>query len=187
MPRVSLQLLLALVLVLAASYYWKPGTEQGADPETSARRKLLPQTYLYAVRSWSYSEEGSLANILEADQAEYFSHDDQTRMQAPRFYSHNGDDKTWSAAAVRGRLHNASKKLLLQENVFLSHDQTGGRLETSEMFINIEKKIATSFKPVTITQGLHRTVADGMVAKLEEEQILLKTNVESIHHVPPQP
>jgi len=181
MPRISLQLLFALALVLAASYYWEPGRNQEADPETTARRAQLPQTYLYVARSWDYSEEGHLANILEASRAEYFTHNNQTLLQTPRFYAHNGDDKTWSALAARGRFRNDLGKLLLEENVSLLHDQTGAHLETSQMLINVKKKIATSLKPVTITQGLNRTVANGMKADLDREQILLAPNVESTY------
>jgi lipopolysaccharide export system protein LptC len=186
MPRVSLQLLLALTLVLVASYYWQPRTGRQADPETSARRQQLPQTYLYTTRTWAYSEDGILANILEAERAEHFSRDDQTVMQAPRFYAHNKDDKTWSAAARQGRFRHETQKLYLDDDVYLSHDQTGARLETTEMVIDVQTKLAASPKPVTITQGANRTTATGMMANLEEEQILLAPNVESIYVTPPK-
>ena len=184
MPRVSLQLLLALALVLAASYYWQPRTGRQPDPETSARRQQLPQTYLYSTRTWAYTEDGVLSNILEADRAEHFSRDDESILQAPRFYAHNKDDKTWSASARKGRFRHEAQKLYLDDDVYLSHDQTGARLTTSHMIIDVQTRLAASPRPVTITQGEHRTVADGMMANLEEEQIVLAKNVESIYVIP---
>ena len=52
------------------------------------------------------------------------------------------------------------------------------------MVIDVKNKIATSKKPVTITQGPHFTRARGMVAHLEEETILLSPNVESTYVLP---
>ena len=184
MPRPFLQLLLAITLVFAASYLWKSRTGLEPDPNTSAQRQGLPQTYLEQTSSWAYSKLVMLTQILEAASAEHFSHGDQTLMQEPRFYVHNGDDKTWSATATRGRLRHRAEKLLLSQGVTLSHDQTGGHLETRAMVIDVKNKIATSKKPVTITQGPHLTHARGMVAHLEEETILLSPNVESTYVLP---
>jgi LPS export ABC transporter protein LptC len=186
MPRVSLQLLLALALGLAFSYYWEPRTDSGADQRTSERRKELPQTYLYTTRSWAYNEEGTLANILEADWARHYSHADHTLMRAPRFYAHNKDDRSWSAAAYWGKFKHELQQLVLKNDVYLSHDQSGARLDTTEMVINVETRIASSWKPVTITQGLNRTDAEAMMANLEDETIVLAPNVESTYVHPPE-
>jgi lipopolysaccharide export system protein LptC len=184
MPRPFLQLLLAITLVFAVSHFWRTGTSFKPDPETSAQRQGLPQTYLEHTSSWAYSKQGMLTQILEAASAEHFSHGDQTLMQEPRFYVHNGDNKTWSASAAKGRFRHRAEKLLLSQGVTLSHDQTGGHLETRAMVIDVKNKIATSKKPVTITQGPHFTRARGMVAHLEEETILLSPNVESTYVLP---
>lgn len=184
MPRPFLQLLLALTLILAASYYWQASTDPAADSATSARRRSLPQSYLETTRSWSYSREGMLANILEAERAEYFSAGQETVLQAPRFYAHNGDDKTWSAAAATGRFDHRSETLVLDEDAVLVHDQSGGRLETGAITIDVNARVATSTAPVTLTQGFNRTSARGMVANLEDETILMTPNVESTY-VPP--
>jgi LPS export ABC transporter protein LptC len=186
MPRGRLQLLLALALVLAASYYWEPSPDPVADQKTVARRLSLPQTYLLDTRSWAYSEEGRLTEIMEASRAEHFPPEDYTLMEAPRFYAHNRDNKTWSASASLGRFRHKFQRLTLSQDVTLTHDQTGTRLETKKMSIDLAQKIATSEKPVTITQGLNQTQARGMVANLELEEILLAPEVESIY-VQPQP
>jgi lipopolysaccharide export system protein LptC len=181
MPRPSLQILLAIVLVLAGSYYWDPNTAAVPDPRTSARQQALPRTYLEAPRSWTYSEEGSLAEVLEAVSAEQYPQRDETLIVAPRFYAHSSDDRTWTATADRGRFRDNAQRLTLKGNVALSHDQTGARLETAVMVIEIDRKIARSNKPVTLTYGENITTADGMVARLEPETIKLAPNVESIY------
>ncbi len=184
MPHPFLQLLLAITLILAASYFWESTTGLKPDPDSRAGHRELPQTYLEQTSTWAYSEQGVLTQILEAAAAENFAHSDETVMHAPRFYAHNGDNKTWSASAADGRFNHGPGKLLLTSEVTLSHDQSGGRLETGEMTIDVKNKIATSDKPVTIVQGPHVTHADGMVAHLEEETILLSPNVESTYVLP---
>jgi LPS export ABC transporter protein LptC len=186
MPRPFLHILLAISVGLAASYYWDPNPAPTTDLETRARQQTLPKTYLHTTRSWSYNEEGSLTNILEADSVEQFSTGDESQIKAPRFYSHSGDDKTWSATADRGRFLHEEQKLLLRGSVVLSHDQTEGRLETEAMNIDLKTKIARSTHEVLITQAQNYTRAEGMIAHLEQETITLMPNVESLY-VQPQP
>ena len=181
MPRASLQILLAIVLGMAATYYWDPRTAPVADPDTSARRQALPRSYLQAPLSWTYNEQGSLTEILEATSVEQYPQRDESLIDAPRFYAHSGDDKTWSATAARGSFRHSTETLTLLENVSLSHDQTGARLETAAMDIDLDARTATSRTPVTITYEDNVTRADGMIARLELETITLMPNVESIY------
>ena len=186
MPRPFLQLLLLLTLGFAASYYWVPQLRDTPDPATSARQRNLPKSYIEEARSWLYNEQGALTEIMEADSVEDFPQRDESLMEAPRLYSLNGDDNTWSASASRGRFVTSAETLVLIDDVKMAHDQTGTRLESDLIRINLENKTARSIKPVTITSKQGKTTADGMVAFLEKERVIMKPNVESIY-VPPQP
>jgi len=186
MPRPFLQLLLALALGLAASYYWEPKVGKTPDPETTARQQSLPKNYLENTRSWSYNEQGQLSEILEAASAKHFPQRNESLLEQPRYYSHHGDDRTWSAQATRGRYIHTKQLLILRGGVDLTNDQTGGRLTSKSMTLNLVKKTANSLVPVLLTQGPHRTRADGMLAHLDLEQIRLFNNVESTY-VQPQP
>ena len=73
MPRLPLQILLAIVLVLAANHYWNPETAESPDLDTSARRHELPKTYLEVVRAWTFDEGGKLTDIVEAERLEQWS------------------------------------------------------------------------------------------------------------------
>ncbi len=184
MPRASLQLLLALAVILAAGYYWEPRTGPIADAATTARRQQLPQTYLDNTRSWAYDETGDLTNILEAERAEHFADRDETLMHEPRFYAHNANNKTYSASASTGRFKHEREVLHLIDEVALIHDHSGGRLDTKAMTINLKTRVAATIAPVTLTQEQNRTDARGMVANLETEEVLLKPQVESTYVLP---
>lgn len=186
MPRPFLQLLLALALGLAASYYWEPQAGKAADPETTARQKSLPKNYLENTRTWSYDEQGQLTEIMEAANAKHFPQRNESLLEEPRFYSHHGDDRTWTAKATAGRFIHNDQLLILRDGVNLTNDQTGGKLTSESMTLDLSKKTAASLLPVLITQGTHQTRADGMLAHLDLEQVRLFNNVESLY-VQPQP
>jgi len=180
------QILLAAVLAVGSIYYWGNRGQPGLSLKNADRLQALPSIYLQTARSWTFNEQGRLTNVLEADRVDQFSHRNESLLGSPRFYSHSGDDRTWSARADKGQFQHDAQNLHLLDNVVLSHDQTGSRLETRSMDINFKKKIATSEQPVTITHGANNTQAYGMTAYLETEQILLQPNVESIY-VQPRP
>ncbi len=181
MPRPFLQVLLAIAIGLAATYFWDPRPATSPDAGTSARQQDLPKTYLHNTRSLSYGEEGDLREILEAKSVNHFPQNNESLIVEPRFYSHSGDDKTWSATADRGRFVHAGQRLLLRRNVVMTHDQTGGRLDTQGMDIYLNKKLAISRREVFLTQDSNRTRADGMQANLIDETIILEPNVESTY------
>lgn len=184
MQKAVLQVFLAIALVLLASYYWNPGGSLDADPDTVARRQALAQTYLEEPRSWRYDEDGALTEVLEANRAEYYDRRKVSELTEPRFYSHDGNDRTWSATANRGRFRHRPGILQLRDDVVLSNDQTGGTLKTMAMTLDTENNTAWSRVPVTVTQGQNRIRADGMEADLNLERIEMKPNVESTYVQP---
>ncbi len=186
MPRASLQLLLAIVLGLAASYFWEPLTRPSLDTANISNRQQLPQNYLETTRTWNYDEGGALVEIIEAQRADHFPKKDEALLQEPRYYSHHGDDRTWSGQAKSGRYIFSRETLVLLERVKLVNDQSGGILESESMSLDMDKKTAATIMPVTITQGPHVTRADALLAELDSEKIQLINNVESTY-VPDQP
>jgi LPS export ABC transporter protein LptC len=83
-------------------------------------------------------------------------------------------------------MRHGPQTLFLRRDVQLVNDQTGARLETRAMTLNLRRKTAVSRVPVTISQGENQTRANGMVADLNLEQIRLQPNVESIYVPPPR-
>ncbi len=183
MPR-SLQLLLVLGLVLAANLLWDPLAEDAGERD-SARRAKLPGVYIDDARSLSFTREGELADVLDAQRVEQFGRRGYALLSEPRFYSHSSGKNTWSAWAERGRYEPGMDRLLLRRNVVLNHDQAGTRLETSSLDVDLNTREAQTQRPVTITWDDNRTVAGGMLARLDAETIALGPDVESTYV--PQP
>ena len=181
MPRLPLQILLAITLLVAAGHFWKPQTAKNPDAETAHRQQELPQTYLETIRAWTFDEQGLLTDIIEADDLEQFPRRKLSLISQPRYYAHSGDDKSWSASAERGRGDDEDNLLLLRKRVVLIHDQSGTRLDTQALDIDLDNQIAASNRKVTVVQGSNRTTADGIEVRLNDETLLLKPNVESIY------
>jgi LPS export ABC transporter protein LptC len=184
MPRPFLFVLLLGALTAAAAYYWNPAAilEFASPPGENS----LAKTYLTNTRTLSYDERGSLTEILEASEVRDIPGQKRTLITAPRYYSHNGDNQTWSVVSDSGHFLHNRELLFLEGNVILTNDQNGGRLNTEAMQLNLKSKVATSKVPVTITQGQNTMKAKGMVADLNREQIRMMPDVESIY-VPAKP
>ena len=185
MPRPLLQVLLALTLLLAANVLWDARPGSLPDEQTSRRLGALPKTYVEQVQTWSFDEDGNLNDMLEARRVDQFSRGDYSMIEEPRLYSHSEDGKTWSMSAERGRFQHEEEQLLLRRNVVLSHDQTGSRMRTHSLDVQLEERTARGDRPVTIVQGDNRTTADGLFVDLEQETVLLKPNVQTLYVPPP--
>ena len=185
MPRPVLQILLGITVVIAFSSYWNPRTGLVADEQTRARMETLPKTYLDQPRSWRYDETGKLADILEATKAEYFSADDETLLDQPRYYAQADDERSWSVAAQRGRYKQRRGLLFLRGAVNIINDQSGAEFNSRAMTVNIKHKTAESRVPVTVTQGENSVQAKGMVLNLNDETVLMKPDVESLYAASP--
>ena len=182
MPRSYLQVILAITLVIAASYYLAPDWED--SPEVSAWQKALPKTYLVNTRTSTYNEEGALTDVLEAATATFYPSLRASELESPRLYSHNLHDDTWSASSDSGRYEHRQEVLILTSNVILANDSHQVELATEQMRFDLRRNVATSKVPVTITHGASSTRADGMVADLDAQTVRLQPNVRSIYVQP---
>lgn len=173
--------LLAAILASLAAWYWTligDGVIDRLPPRADAD---LVQTYLVNARSMSFAEDGALAEVMEAARIEHFSQEDVSELEQPNFYSHDGNNRTWSASAEKGRLEHGASVLTLRRDVVLSNDQSGGTLQAEAMILDLKLRTAKSEVPVTAQLGDDVLRADGMFADLANETVLLQPNVEGTY------
>jgi lipopolysaccharide export system protein LptC len=184
MPRPSLRILLALTLIIAGGYYWLPGS----TPETAIGewQKALPKTYLVNAKTSNFNEEGALTDVLAAQSAAMYPSTKETLLESPRMYSHNLNEDTWTVYSDTGHFDHRREVLTLSENVVLSNDINHVTLKSEQMRIDLRRNTALSRVPVTISDGLNSTTADGMWADMDSQTVRLRPNVESIY-VKPSP
>lgn len=173
--------LLAAVLAALAAWYWSLVGDGGIEHYPLQGDVEVAQTYLVNTRSLSFAEDGALAEVMEAERIEHFARENVSELQQPRFYSHDGNNRTWSARAERGRLKHRTSILILRRDVALSNDQSGGTLQAEAMTLNLRLRTARSKVAVTAQLDGNTLRADGMFANLANETILLQPNVEGIY------
>ncbi|MEQ9395043.1 LPS export ABC transporter periplasmic protein LptC [Haliea sp.] len=173
--------LLAAVLASLALWYWSLVGDGGIDRTLLQGDAELVQTYLLDTRSMSFAEDGALAEVMEAERIEHFARENVSELEQPRFYSHDGNNRTWSARSEQGRLEHPGGLLILRRDVVLSNDQSGGTLQAEAMTLNLRLRTARSQVAVTAQLGGNILRADGMFTDLANETILLQPNVEGIY------
>lgn len=173
--------LLTAVLASLALWYWSLVGDGGIDRPLLQGDAELVQTYLLDTRSMSFAEDGALAEVMEAERIEHFARENVSELQQPRFYSHDGNNRTWSARSELGRLEHPGGLLILRRDVVLSNDQSGGTLQAEAMTLNLRLRTARSQVAVTAQLDGNILRADGMFTDLANETILLQPNVEGIY------
>ena len=179
MPSPFLSTILLAIFAAGLAYFWDPSSVLDFSPTDTP--KTLANTYVINTSALTYSAQGSLTEILKASDVRHFPTQKRTEIVAPRYYSQNGNNRTWSVTSEHGHFLDQPELLVLEGNVVLVDDLNEGHLYTEAMRINLNRKIASSKLPVTITQGGNTTTARGMVADLTQEQLRLMSNVESIY------
>ncbi len=173
--------LLAVALLGVAAWYLGFTGGGPLERRPASQPADIVQTYLLNSRSLTYAENGSLTQVMEAARVEHIADTQVSDLIEPRFYSHDGDNQTWSASAAQGRLQHRTSVLILRDDVVLTDDEGGGVLETSTMTLNLRLRIAQSQALVTVTQGNNMLTADGMYSDLKRQTIRLSPNVEGIY------
>lgn len=182
MPRNLLQILVSIAILSMAYLYFQPSDREQFIP-VSEDGEELPRTYIDSASSWSFDDKGALNHMIEAEKIQYFTGTDESQLTKPRFFSRHDNDLTWSAFAETGRLQHNTDKLELTNQVVLRNDESGGRLETRAMLIDISRQVATSEDPVTYTEDKHSMRADSMVTNLNSRKLQLSGTVESVHDI----
>ncbi|MDP4916683.1 MAG: LPS export ABC transporter periplasmic protein LptC [Haliea sp.] len=180
MERGKRTLLLAAALLVVSTWYLGTGGGPLERPPAASEFDIV-QTYLINSRSQTYAIDGVLAQVMEAARVEHLQDTDVSELQLPRFYSHDGNNQTWSASAEYGELTHRTGVLILRQDVVLTNDKAGGVLESSVMTVDLKARIAKSAVPVKITLDDNVLTADGMYADLKGQTIRLAPNVEGTY------
>lgn len=174
-------LLLGVLAALLLAWFWAPSLDNPLDQRPAGTDQPRVTTYLTDSRSLTYDESGQLIEILAAERVAYRELEDISELTEPRYYAHDGNDRSWSLVARRGTLRHAPEILMLRRDIVLTNDQSGGTLSTESMNLHLRRRTALSMVPVTLRWDGNQTTAEGMRADLVAEVIQLEPNVESLY------
>jgi len=174
-------MLLGILALLLLAWFWSPDLDNPLDQRPPAARDPVVSSYLTDSRSHTHDESGQLVEILAAQRVEHLERENLSEFIQPRYYAHDGHDRSWSLSAHHGTLRHEEEVMALRESIILTNDQSGGTLTTQALDLDLRERIATSQEPVTIRWADNQVTADGMRANLTTEVIRLEPNVESLY------
>lgn len=174
-------LLLGILALLLLAWFWTPSLDNPLDQSAADIDQPEVTTYLVDSRSHVYDESGQLIEILAAERVAHRDPENISELTEPRYYAHDGDNRSWSLVARQGTLRHATEVLLLRRDVLLTNDQSGGTLSTHSMNLHLKRRTALSMVPVMVRWGDNWIRANGMHVDLAAEVIQLEPNVESLY------
>lgn len=179
--RSLLQGLAAAAVIIVIVYFQTDGNKHLPPSATGPEGEALPYSYIFNSRTWMYEKNGALAEVVESSSTKYFAERNQSILEQPRYFSHNGSNQTWAASARRGDYFHRNGKLELSNDVLLHNDANQADLKTESLSVDTVNKIAASSTPVAVVQGSNKITALGMSADLKAQTLQFKGKVNSIY------
>lgn len=165
----------ALVLGL---FYWQPNTTKKQISVAS----LSDANYFFKqVNLKQFDENGLLANQLNATKMSHYSDKNISNIEQPLVTLVSKQQTEWQVSALTGKLNHNQEKLMLDNDVSISQYSTlPKKINTSNLVIDLQKKLATTDDNVLIFSGNSQTTAKGMHADFSKEEIKLHHQVETL-------
>lgn len=171
-----------LVLALAAAGTWwllrqvTPPTASRPAPPTHA-----PDYTFTDATVTTLNAQGKTQAILCSPMMLHHPDDDSIEVLAPRIQYFISGSQPWNVAADHALLPAGGKLVELNGHVQMQHPANHGgpplTIQTDKMNVDLNTNIATTADPVAITQGNSRMTGVGMQAWLNDNRLLLQSQV----------
>lgn len=175
---------LLLAASLAAATYWLEMASRPTHPDNNGKLRHDPDYIVDNFRIRRFDDTGVLQSTLVADSMRHYPDDDSTVVSAPHITYHR--DPPTVVRAREGRIDSTGEHVELIDNVRITRDGMAGKpatvLTTARLDAYPEDEIARSRVPVTIIQGLSRTVGNTMDANNQTGIYVLDGAVRGVYH-----
>lgn len=139
------------------------------------------QGYLQEGTLWRYNENGQREQTLRVASAEQFTESDTQYLTQLHFEGVDTEGDLWIMTSEAGELRADGSELLLTGDVRITDTRAGSVLNTTDLTIFPDQKIATNEAPVTLTSATSRTQAEGLTVDFEDGTATLKRKVETVY------
>jgi len=173
--------LVALGLAAAAAgSWWLAGDRGAAPPPPPDAADLPPGYYLRDARLLTMNEQGTLAHVLEADEARQERDGAPVRLRGVRMRYSADEDVAWALESARAEVGPAVHRIRLYGGVEArTRPGTGRRivLRTDSLWIDPESDRAWSDGLVNLETEDGTLRSRGLVAFLREDRLQLESEV----------
>ncbi len=188
MNRRAVLVMLAIVVLAALSSWLSQRTTQQQQAAADGPRHV-PDYFMSDFAAVTMNAEGRPHYRLEANQAIHYADDQTTTLAQPRLVLFQADAPDWHIRAAQGEISADGNQVYLHGGVEMRREALGKgslRLTTADMYILPGKQYAETDSPLKITGPQIEIHALGMRAHMDEQQLILRSEVEG-SYVPARP
>lgn len=172
----SLSLIIIVALIFWGSQTWERSVSidalEGSDPH-------YVEVFIRDFSLTIMNDEGRPGYTLKARQLEHYNDDDFAIMDEPVLELLQNRHH-WTIAAKSGEIADDNQLIRLRDNVVIEQQDAPEpiRLETTQLDIDLRRQIATSSRPVSITQRGWQMKSQGLILDNISGQLKFLNNVE---------
>lgn len=172
----SLSLIIIAALIFWGSQTWERSVSIDAMEDSDSHYvKVFIRDFTLTIMN----DEGRPGHTLKARQLEHYNDDDFAIMDEPVLELLENEHR-WTIVAKRGEIADDNQHIRLRDDVVIEQRDAPEpiRLETTQLDIDLRRQIATSSRPVSITQRGAQVKSQGLILDNISGQLEFLNNVE---------
>lgn len=177
-----------IVLVLGAvavATFWLLRQTELQGVQLTQPKTHTPDYYFLDATVTSLNIKGKPQSELISPRIIHHPDDDSVEAFQPRMRYFVQGGLPWYAQADHGTEPSGGHLVYLDGHVHITHpDQDGGPplvIDTEHMAVDLDTEVATTDDPVTMTKGSSRTDGIGMDGYMQDNRMVLRTNVKGLY------
>jgi lipopolysaccharide export system protein LptC len=178
-----------LALMMAIITFWLNQTVQEQGPKIDGSNRHDPDYMMYNFVTTQTDPTGTLKYVLSASEMFHYPDDDTTELKQPHFTQYTKDKPYTKIEGLRGYVSSDGQKIEVLDKVKVIRQATPEKGEmqllTERLIIEPNKDLATTDRPVTITQAPKTVITGtGMIFDKKNKTMKLLKNVH-VHYERP--
>lgn len=184
-----LAMLLVVLLLAAGGTWWllRQTALQGA--QVARQKSHAPDYYFTDAQVTTLDVKGRKESELTAPRMLHHPDDDSIEAFSPKMLYLPANGLPWNMQADHAVEPSGGRIIQFDGHVQIQHPGVNGgpplTVDTDKMTLDLDTHTAVTDSPVRVTQGDNRLTAVGMEAYLDEDHLLLRTEVRGLY-VPPK-
>ena len=183
--NLKLLMLIGLLVLLAAGSWWLLNKTSLARLQAQAPKTHVPDYYFTDATVTSLDVNGKPQSEMQAPRMIHHPDDDSVEVFEPRMRYFTRQGPPWYARADHGVEPSGNRVIYLDGHVELTHpDQNGGPplvIDTDKLTVHLDTNIASTDDRVIMNKGVSHETGLGMDGYMEDNRMVLRTDVKGFY------
>ena len=176
---------LGVLALVAAGTLWLLRQTALQSTQSERIKSHIPDYYFSDATVTNLDLKGKPASELKAPRMVHHPDDDSVEIFDPRMRYFAAGDPPWFAQADHALEPSGGQLVYLDGHVEMRRpDANGGPpliIDTDKMTVDLDTNIASTDDPVQMTKGISHMTGVGMDAYMQDNRLVLRTNVKSFY------